>query len=87
MIWKGFLTKMFALVTLALQSSCGGGGERPDVELKLWAGSASKAAIERRQDKLIIECSDPYFNRYVCMDYDDLNKLEEDILERCDKWK
>jgi hypothetical protein len=84
---KGFLVEMFALVTLILQSSCALSNDRPDVDLTIWAGSSSKAAIERRQDNLIIECNDPAFNSYACMEYDQLKQLEEDVFEGCEVWK
>ncbi len=64
-------------------SSC---GERPEWTAKFWAGDFIEEGITRSQNNQTIQCRDPMFDDYVCMSYEDLNKLELEVLSRCTGW-
>lgn len=57
----------------ALVLSLGGcaTGPIPKWKGKIWAGSSGVSGIERRQEKELIHCLDPAFDRYLCISYED----------------
>ena len=59
---------------------------RPDWEAKFWSGDSKTASILRAQNDGVIACSAPAFDNYVCISYEDLQKLESDVLSKCEKW-
>jgi hypothetical protein len=50
-------------------------------DVYLWAGDSKSIAISRSQFNLLLYCTDPEFDNYVCMTYDELerffNRLQE----------
>ena len=59
---------------------------RPKWTAKFYAGTPDIDGISRSQDNDIIYCKDPTFNDYVCLSYDDLKKLETEVLSKCKDW-
>ena len=81
--WKSFLAGASLPIILGL-SQC---NPRPEWNAKFWAGDSQYGSIRRAQDHEIIECMDPRFDDYVCMTYDDIMKLEKEVLNRCESWR
>lgn len=86
MKWQFFALGMATLFLMANQE-CDPSGERPKWRAKFWAGDGSRESIRRVQDNEEIFCSDPRFDDYICVTYDDLEALEERVLSRCERWK
>lgn len=61
-------------------------GDRPSWTAKFWAGDSASSSIVRGQDSLAIHASDPLFDNFVCMTYEDIEKLEIEVLSKCEKW-
>lgn len=57
----------------------------PSVDIQLWAGNPLRASIQRAQTGQELACFDPSFNNYVCLSYEDLQKIYATFL-RCKDW-
>lgn len=64
-----------------------GGGRPPEIDVKLWSGDFTRAAVVRRQDKTQIQCNEPLFSDYVALTYEDFEKIIGTFNEACEKWK
>jgi hypothetical protein len=74
-------------VSAAVLSGCASlRGKPPAIDVKLWAGDFTKAAVVRRQDKTQITCDEPLFSDYVAMTYEDFEKVISTFTERCERW-
>lgn len=58
----------------------------PAIDIKIWSGDADKGSIRRAQVGDEILATDPRFNQYSCMTYDDLKKIYDTLLQ-CKKWR
>lgn len=81
---------VLSLLTIGLlasaSSSCGHGNvEIPKIEIKTWAGDSKSGAIVRPSDNEAISCRDSYFDRYLCLSYDDMQKIMS-LLVQCEDW-
>lgn len=61
-------------------------GQRPDWTAKFWAGDSKTQSILRAQDNESIPTESPEFDNYVCLTYEDVLKLETEVLSNCKKW-
>ncbi len=59
--------------------------DMPDWHGKLYSCSSRVQGIIRSQSNHIILASEPEFDDFVCLSYEDLSELI-DILKRCKKW-
>ena len=76
------------LVTLAvILGSCGHTPDGPTWNGKIWAGSSDKVGIERSQEKQVIQCGNPEFDRYIAMTYQDLGCIYEQYIQNVKEWK
>lgn len=57
----------------------------PPMDVKFWAGDSHKSGITRSQDKTTLECSQPEFDQYVCLSYDDVKEIFNTML-KCKNW-
>lgn len=64
-----------------LFSGCAVVPAQPNVDLSTWAGDSITSSIRRGQENRKISCGDPDFNKYVCMEYSDLQKIFNAIAE------
>ena len=59
---------------------------RPKWTAKFWTGSANyKGIVSSRRE--LVTCDQPMIEDFVCVTYDDLKKLETEVLNRCERWK
>lgn len=68
------------LLVVATVPSCGTGELDPldaadRVELKAFAGDSSSHGISRAQEKKTIKCDSPEIDEYICLSYEDLKKI------------
>lgn len=59
----------------------------PALVVKTWAGSSANQAIRRSQDKAQILCSDPRFDGYVAMTYEDFDCIVDTFVHACTAWQ
>ena len=68
--------------------SCGGGiQDAPEWKGKIWAGSSKDASIKRMQDNESISTSDPKFDEYAAISYQDLSCIYQTFVYNCMSWK
>ena len=80
----------FLIIFAAALSGCATeqiAGRPPTIDVKIWAGDFTKAAIVRTQDRALIQCSDPEFSDYMAISFEDLQKLIGSFQEGCERWK
>lgn len=58
----------------------------PHWEAQFWAGDPNTGSIRRNQANEFIQCTDPKMADYVCLSYQDLQKLYDEVLSKCEKW-
>lgn len=58
----------------------------PAIDIKIWSGDAEHGSIRRAQIGEELLATDPRFNQYSCMTYDDLKKIYDTLLQ-CKKWR
>lgn len=57
----------------------------PKVDVTFWAGDSAHASIRRSQDEEQIFCSDPKFDEYAALSYQDIKNIYEAMLQ-CKEW-
>lgn len=62
-------------------------GNRPNWNAEFWAGHSLGGSIVRDQDEQELLCTAPEFDDFVCLTYDDLLKLETEVLSKCERWQ
>jgi hypothetical protein len=75
---------LLGLAVLLSITSCSH-GSMPVWHGKTWAGDSARAGITRAQDSLHIDATDPQFDNYVAMTYEDLKELFG-IVWSCKQW-
>jgi hypothetical protein len=66
--------------------SCGHGNQQiPEIQIKTWAGDYKSGSIVRPSDNEAISCRDSLFDRYLCLSYDDMQKIMS-LLVQCEDW-
>lgn len=75
------------VLLLMANKSCDPASERPRWRAQFYAGFAERSSIFRAQDNSEIECRDKKFDDFVCVTYGDLEKLEEEVLSKCERWR
>jgi hypothetical protein len=71
-LWKLRLTVAASILLSACSSA-------PKRDKQLWLGSPDVAGLERRvgDQSDVIKCTDPLFNKFVCMTYPDYDAMRE----------
>ena len=59
----------------------------PQWTAKFYAADHEFRAIRREQNGDVILCREPEFDDFVCMTYEDLEKVETEIIQRCKEWR
>ena len=62
-------------------------GNRPNWNAKFFAADHTTLTIVREQSDELVYCEEPKFDEYVCLTYEDLMRLETDVLSKCEKWQ
>lgn len=75
------------MILLASLSGCAHNKPIPNWDGKIWAGDASRASIRRAQAGEEIPASDPRFDSYVAISYDDFTSFYSTYVLGCEKWK
>lgn len=74
------------LITSALLMGSNCSQPIPSIDVKIWSGDAERESIRRAQVGEEILASDPRFNNYSCMTYEDLKKVYDTLLQ-CKRWR
>lgn len=85
--WFKLPLVVVGLLLLMANQKCDPSGERPRWKAQFWAGFSEHEKIFRAQGDEEVECKDKRFDDFVCVTYDDLEKLEAEVLSRCKKWE
>lgn len=78
--------KICSILLLSL-SSCAGGGPIPAWSGKIWAGDSSRSSIRRSQENQEIKASDPLFDSYMAMSYEDFRSFYATYVLGCKQWR
>ncbi len=84
MNWKTFLAIGILSPLLMAVEDC---SQRPAWTAKFWAGDSQSGTVIRAQANESVSCRQVEFDNFVCLTYDDLRKLETEVLSRCQSWK
>jgi hypothetical protein len=57
----------------------------PKIDAEFWAGDSKSKGISRKQEGQTIPCDDPVIDDYVCLSYEDLQKIYHTLLQ-CKQW-
>lgn len=57
----------------------------PVIDVSFWAGDSAKDGVSRAQEGKTLACKDPQFDQFVCLTYEDLQKIYDTLLE-CKDW-
>lgn len=79
-----------AIIIFSYLIGCGGNGfENKPTGFNglIWAGNSKEAAIERTQDNQKIQASDPAFDNYMAMSYDDFQCFAKVFVLNCMQYK
>lgn len=82
--WRNTSALLLASLTLVAANKCP--ADRPVWEAEFWAGDSANVGITRKQENRTIPADSPEFNDYVCTKWENLQKLEDDVLSKCEKW-
>src|SRR4051812_40484273 len=89
---RRFLTRhqILASISLLAITSCTS-GPIPRWDGKLWAGDSAHGGITRAQEqdpaKRTIQATDPRFDEYVAMTYEDFRGFVATYIYQCKSWK
>lgn len=84
---KIFSNLTAALVLILMASSCTIFLPQPQWNGKLWAGDSANVGISRSQSDEFIEASDPLFDEYLAMSYEDFRSFYTTYVLGCKQWK
>jgi hypothetical protein len=78
---------LLGLVVFVVTMLMGPGCAHPEMrfQVRSWAGDPSKGGVTRSQEERTVSCTDPKFDQFVCMTYDDLKDLYLS-LRKCTAW-
>lgn len=57
----------------------------PAIDVAFWAGDSAKDGVSRAQENKTMACSDPSFDDYTCLSYEDVKKIFA-LLQECQQW-
>lgn len=60
---------------------------QPDYKPKLYAGDSANISVTRKQSGEVIQCSDPRFDKFVAMRYEELSCIYETYIQNCERFK
>ena len=73
-----------SIIALAiLMPACG--SNPMQVKVHTYAGDSERGGITRMQDNKTLSCTDPAFDQFVCMDYEDLRQIYIKM-QSCKEW-
>lgn len=77
--WIGIAGIVFVLTLPGCQANM------PPIDAQFWGGDSARQGISRSQENRTLECKQPEFDKYVCLTYEDLQKIYDTLLE-CKQW-
>ena len=78
------LSKLLLLTFVLLLDGCR--GRPPKLDWQIYAGDSSDGSIKRSQAGQVISCSDPKFDDYLAISYEDFKRSMLKVMSSCKVW-